>query len=448
MALTGIQIYKWLPKTNCGECGVPTCLAFAMSLAAGRAELSACPYISDEAKEKLDEASAPPIKVITIGSGENSVKLGGETVMFRHEKRFENKPGIALLISDDEAEAEISRKLNAFNSLRYTRVGQELRPEIIALKHASDKSSDYINLLNKIKEGTDAALILMCEDTKTLDEVLGICASDKPLIYAATKDTAQYFASIAVKHSCPLVAKASNLDELSKLTEVLGGTGVKDIILDTCPKNIKEAFEDSISIRRAALEKKFRPLGYPTIVFPYNFTNNPMKEALVASTFICKYGGLIVISDFKGEAVFPLLVERLNIFSDPQRPLTTTQGIYEMGKTLSDSPALLTCNFSLTYFIVSGEIENSKKPTYLLIKDTEGLSVLTAWAAGKFSADAIATFIKKSGIADKTTSRKLIIPGYLAIESGGLEEELPEWEILIGPREASHIPAYLKSIAY
>lgn len=447
MALTGIQIYKWLPKTNCGECGVPTCLAFAMSLAAGRAELSACPYISDEAKEQLDEASAPPIRVVTIGSGESSVKLGGETVMFRHEKRFENKTGIALLISDNEEESEVKRKLEAFNSLNFTRVGQEMRPEIIALKYASKDTSSYLNLINKVKEGASAALILMCDDAQTLSEALNICAADKPLIHAATKENADEFASIAVKHSCPLTAKAGSLEELSELTDTLTKAGVKDIVLDSGATSVRKAFEDNVIIRRAALEMKFRLLGYPTIVFPCDMSDNPMKEAMAASTFICKYGGIVVLSDFRGEAIFPLLVERLNIFSDPQRPLTTTQGIYEMGKPNNTSPTLLTCNFSLTYFIVSGEIENSKQPAYLLIKDTEGLSVLTAWAAGKFSADTIAMFIKKSGIAEKTTCRKLIIPGYLSIESGGLEEELPDWEILVGPREASHIPAYLKSIS-
>jgi len=174
-------------------------------------------------------------------------------------------------------------------------------------------------------------------------------------------------------------------------------------------------------------------------------TDDPMKEAVIASMFVAKYAGIIVLSDFHGESLFPLLVERLNIFTDPQRPLATTEGIYEINNPGENSPVLITSNFSLTYFIVSGEIENSKVPSWLLVKDTEGLSVMTSWAAGKFSADIIAPFVKKCGIMDKVKHQKLVIPGYLAAESGGLEEELAGWEILVGPREGAHIPAYLKT---
>ncbi len=221
--------------------------------------------------------------------------------------------------------------------------------------------------------------------------------------------------------------------------------GINDIVIDSGSRTVRQAFEDQVIIRSAALAKKFKPLGFPTIVFPGEMTDNPMKEAVIASMFVAKYGGIIVLSDFQGESLFPLLVERLNIYTDPQRPLATTQGIYEIGGPDENSPVLITTNFSLTYFIVSGEIEASKVPSYLLVMDTEGLSVMTAWAAGKFVADAIAPFIKKSGIEDKIKHRKLIIPGYAAAESGGLEEDLSGWEIQIGPREAAHLSAYLKA---
>jgi len=274
---------------------------------------------------------------------------------------------------------------------------------------------------------------------------LNACADRKPLLYAATEENQEKMAELAKTNSCPLAVKAANVEKLAELTAKLAEAGIKEMVIDSGSRKLRQAFEDQVIIRSAALAKKFRPLGFPTIVFPGEMTDDPLKEAVIASIFVAKYGGIIVLSDFQGESLFPLLVERLNIYTDPQRPLATTEGIYEIGSPGENSPVLITSNFSLTYFIVSGEIETSRVPSYLLVKDTEGLSVMTAWAAGKFVADAIAPFVKKCGIADKVSHRKLIIPGYAASESGGLEEELPDWEIQVGPREGSHIPAYLKS---
>jgi acetyl-CoA decarbonylase/synthase complex subunit gamma len=220
--------------------------------------------------------------------------------------------------------------------------------------------------------------------------------------------------------------------------------GLKDLVLDGGARTVKGAFQDQIFIRRAALLNKFRPLGFPTITFPCEMADNVMKETLIASLFVAKYAGIIVLSDLEGENVFPLLLERLNIYTDPQRPMTTEQGVYPINNPDQNSPVLVTCNFSLTYFIVTGEIENSRVPTWLCVMDTEGLSVMTAWAAGKFVGDAVGPFIKKCGIADKVAHKKLVIPGYAAGILGDLEEELPGWEITVGPREAAHLPAFLK----
>jgi acetyl-CoA decarbonylase/synthase complex subunit gamma len=445
MALTGIQIFKLLPKTNCGECGQPTCLAFAMNLATGKAELSACPYVSEEAKAQLAEASAPPMRMVTIGAGDRALKVGGETVLFRHEKRFENPTGFALLITDTMDEAEVNARLDRFKQLEYERIGLILRPDLIALKSESGDAGKFGALVNKVSGSSDVGIILMSDNPDVLAAGLKACADRKPLIYAATKDNLEAVAGLAKGDSCPVAVKASNVEELAELTAKLTEAGVNDLVLDSGSRGVRQAFEDQLIIRGAALNKKFRPLGFPTIVFPGEMTDDPMKEAVIASMFVAKYGSIIVLSDFQGESLFPLLVERLNVYTDPQRPLATTEGIYEVGGPSENSPVLLTTNFSLTYFIVSGEIEGSRIPSYLLVKDTEGLSVLTAWAAGKFVADEIAPFVKKCGIADKVKHHKLIIPGYAATESGGLEEELPDWEILIGPREGSLIPAYLKT---
>jgi len=445
MALTGIQIFKLLPKTNCKECGVPTCLAFAMALAAGKAELSACPYVSDEAKEALSEASAPPIRPVTIGVGDNAVKVGGETVMFRHEKRFENPPGIAIMVKTGMDDAEIDARLKKFKELQYERVGLHLRGELVAIKDESGDAARFEAVIGKVLQGSDAGLILMSDSADVLAAGVKACADKKPLIYAATGDNLDQVVTLAKDNSCPLAVKGANLDEVAELAEKAAAAGVNDIVIDSGARTVKQAFQDELIIRGAALVNKYKPLGYPTIAIPAEMTDDPMKEAVIAGMMIAKYAGLIVLSDFQGESLFPLLVERMNVYTDPQRPLATTQGIYEIGNVTDQSPVLITTNFSLTYFIVSGEIESSKVPSYLLVMDTEGLSVMTAWAAGKFVADAIGPFVKKSGIEDKVKHRKLIIPGYAAAESGGLEEELPGWEVLVGPREGAHITAYLKA---
>jgi acetyl-CoA decarbonylase/synthase, CODH/ACS complex subunit gamma len=444
MPLTGIEIFKLLPKSNCGKCGVPTCLAFAMQLAAGKAELSSCPTVSEETKAKLSEASAPPIRPLTIGTGARAVKIGGETVLFRHEKRFENPPGIAILIKDTMSDSEIDSRLNRLNTLSYERVGLTLRPEMAAIKAESGQAEKFSAVVNQVKQKSDCSIILMSSSADILAAGVKASSDRKPLIYAASKVNVDKVATLAKEAGCPVAVKASNLEEVVQLTDTLTKAGIKDIVIDSGARTVKQAFTDQVQIRKAALSKN-RSFGFPTIALPCEMTDNPLKEALIASMFVAKYAAIVVLSDFQGHSLFPLLVERMNIYTDPQKPLATKEGIYEIGSPDENSPVLLTSNFSLTYFIVSGEIENSKVPAYLLVKDTEGLSVMTAWAAGKFVADAIAPFVKKSGIVDKIKHRKLIIPGYAASESGGLEEELPDWKIEVGPREAAHIPAYLKS---
>jgi acetyl-CoA decarbonylase/synthase complex subunit gamma len=443
MPPTGIEIYKLLPKSNCGKCGVPTCLAFAMQLAAGKAELAACPAVSKEAKVKLSEASAPPIRPVVIGVSPRAVKVGGETVLFRHEKRFENPTGLAVLISDTMADSEIDNRLKRLNTLAYDRVGLTLRPELAAVKCESGQPEKFASIINRVKQQTDTGLILMSLEAEPLISGLRACAERKPLVYAATPENADRVAALAKEFNCPVAVKGKNIEEVAQLTELLERTGVKDIVIDTGARTAKQALTDQVLLRKAALSK-VRTLGYPAIVFPAEMTDNPLKEAVIASMLMAKYASIIVLSNLEGHSLFPLLVERLNIYTDPQKPLATKEGIYEIGGPRENSPVLITSNFSLTYFIVSGEIENSRVPAYLLVKDTEGLSVMTSWAAGKFSADVIAAFTKKCGIADKVQHRKLVIPGYIAQESGGLEEELPGWKIEVGPREAAHIPAYLK----
>jgi acetyl-CoA decarbonylase/synthase complex subunit gamma len=442
MALSGIQIFKMMPKKNCGECGVPTCLAFAMNLAAGKAELAQCPYVSDDAKEKLASASAPPIRTVQIGVDASAVKVGGETVLFRHEKTFNNPTGLGCKISTKETDAEVDAKLNAFKELRYERVGLTLKPELIAVK--DEGSADRFAAIAKKANEAGAAIILMSDNLDTLKAALADVGKNRPLLYAANETNIDAMSAIAKEFDCPLAVKAAKVGDVAKLSAKLIANGHKDIVLSTDNINLAQQLRDQVMMRRLALENLYRPLGFPTIVFPCAMADNPIDETIVAGTFISKYAGIEILSEFKGEVVFPLLLQRLNIYTDPQRPMTTEQGIYPVNNPDEKSPVLITSNFSLTYFIVSGEIESSRVPAWLLVLNTDGLSVLTAWAAGKFVGDVIGPFVKKCGIADKTNFKKLVIPGAAAIISGDLEEELPEWEISIGPREGAHIPAYLR----
>ncbi len=445
MALTGIQIFKLLPKTNCKECGVPTCLAFAMNLASGKAELDSCPYVSDESRAQLAEASAPPIRPVPVGKGVRKATTGGETVMFRHEKTFYNPTLFAGTVTSDTSVADVEANLKAWNAFQYERVGFNLRPELIALKDVSGDKAAFANLAKVIAETSEFNLILMSDDAAVIAAAVETCGFKRPLIYAATEANVDAMGQLALDNELPLAVKADNIDGIIALTEKLTGMGLKDLVIDTGTRELKQALEDQVAIRRSALKDNNRSVGFPTIVFASEMAGNRDMEALVAGMFVSKYAGIVVLSSLETEVIFPLLLERLNIFTDPQRPMTVTEGIYPIGTPDENSPVLVTTNFALTYFIVSGEIEASKVSSWLLIKDSEGLSVLTAWAAGKFGGDDVGMFVKKCGIMDKVKHTELIIPGYAAAIAGDVEEEIPGWTITVGPRESAHLAGFLKA---
>jgi len=446
MALTGIEIFKLLAKTNCKECGFPTCLAFAMALASGKAELDKCPYVSEEVRDKLAEASAPPIRPIKIGMKEGVKTIGGETVMFRHEKTFFNPTLIAGLLTTAMSAADVDKKIGQFNSEKYERVDLMLRPELFAIADTDGDAGKFAALAKKVMDASDAGLILCSDKPEVVKAGAEAAKERKPLIGIATPANADAMGAVAKELGLPLIAQAKGYDDLAALTTKLTGMGLKDLVIDAGSRGLREAFQDQVVIRRAALGPKFRPFGFSTITMPFEMTKDPMMEKLYAAVFIAKYGGIVVVNDISADGIFPLLLERLNIYTDPQKPMIITPGIYPLNNPDENSLVAITTNFALTYFIVSGEIEGSKVPTWLVIQDTEGLSVMTAWAAGKFSGDSVAHMMKKCGIADKTKNRTLVIPGYAAGISGDLEEELPDWKIKIGPREASHIPPFLKSL--
>jgi len=442
MALTGVQIFKLLPKTNCKKCGFPTCLAFAMKLAQGGADISACPDVSEEAKSTLGEASAPPIRSFPLGAGDKAVKMGAETVLFRHEKKFVNPCVIAVNIKDNDG--SIEQKAVDVASSEIDRVGQKLRVEAVSIEFASGDSATYEAAVKLVAEkAPDAAIILNCKDSSALGAAVKAVASRKPLIYAATEDNAEAVAAIAKENSVPLVAAASGLESLSALTEKIKGLGVEDMVIDSGAKTAREIIEHNTQIRRSALKKSFKPLGYPVINFVLR--DDPVLETSIAAVAIAKYASIVVVSDISKWKDLVLFTLRQNLYTDPQVPMQVEQKVYEIGEPSAGSPLLITTNFSLTYFIVSGEVENSKVPSRLAVMDCEGLSVLTAWAAGKFTAAKIAQFINESGVAGQVSQKELIIPGQVAILSGALEDKLEGWKITVGPREANAIPTYLKS---
>jgi len=443
MGLTGIQIFKLLPKTNCKECGSPTCLAFAMALAGGKAELDKCPYVSDEAKATLSEASAPPIRGVKIGEK----KVGEELVFYRHEKTFMNPTAIACLVTDEMDDAEVDAKINNLNTVTFERVGLELSADLLAIRNSSGDADKFAALVTKALGATEKGLILMSDNVDALEAGAKVANGKGALLYAATADNFDKVAAIAKENGASVVAKGADIEEVSNFTSKIVDAGVKDIVLDCGATDLKSMFYNDNQIRRAALKAKNRDLGYPTIDLVCDMTDDPYKEAMIANVAIAKYAGIIIMSDIDKERMLPLFVQRLNIYTDPQRPMVMDEGIYEINKPGPDSPVIITTNFALTYFIVAAEIEASRVPTWLLIMDVEGMSVLTAWSAGKFVADAMAPFVVKSGIKDKISHNKMIIPGYVAQISGEFQEELgSDWEVVIGTREASDLPAFLKAL--
>jgi acetyl-CoA decarbonylase/synthase complex subunit gamma len=443
MALKGAEIMKKLPKTNCKECGYATCFAFAMKLATGGAKLDDCPHLAPEVKAELEAAMAPPVKLVTIGTGENALVLGEEEVMFRHEKTFFHEPGIAILISDKDSQLDIDERIKGIKELHFERIGQKLKINVLALSFESGEKSKFETLVKNAYETTDFALVLISKDTDVLFSAANLCADRKPLVYPITKENISLAVPRLKELGTPVGVKGEDIEEIVSLTTNLKDVGIEEILLDSGSKNIRDGIKDQTLIRRAALKKGFRPLGYPTISFPCFMYQDAFKETLAAAALMTKYAGIVVISQVNKYFLFPLLVHRFNIYSDPRRPMTVEEKVYEVSKPDEYSPLLITTNYALDFFIVSGAIEEANIPAYLCIKDTGGIGVMAAWTSGKFNGEAIADFIKKYGVENKVKHRKLIIPGVAKKLKDELEEELPDWKIIFGPLEASDIPKFL-----
>ncbi len=438
MGLTGLEIYKHLPKTNCKDCGSPTCLAFAMALASGKASLDACPHVTDEAKEALDSASAPPIKLVKVGTGDHVVELGEETEIFRHDKRFFHPTGVAVLISDTE---DVAAKAETFDGLEFHRVGMDFVTDMVAVQCDSGDPAKFKAAVETVAGKTKKAMVLIADDPAAMEAALEVAADRKPLVCAATADNYEKMTELAKGRECPLVVRGKDLNETAELVGKVEGLGYKNLVLDSGARETSQVLADLTQFRRLAVRKKFRPFGYPAIAFATK--EDPREEVVQAGVYMSKYADVVVLKACEKQQLLPLLSWRLNLYTDPQKPIAVEAGLYDVGDAGEDSPVYITTNFSLTYFIVEGEVESSRIPSRILSVDTGGVSVLTAYADNKFSAETITSAIKGCGLEDKVKHRKLVLPGHVAVLKGALEEE-SGWEVVVGPREASGITKFAK----
>ncbi|MFH1655944.1 MAG: acetyl-CoA decarbonylase/synthase complex subunit gamma [Candidatus Omnitrophota bacterium] len=442
MALSGLDIYKHLPKTNCRECGFPTCLAFAMALAKKQVSLDKCPHVGDDAKQNLESAALPPIRLIKSGSQEKTLEIGNETVMFRHEEKFHHPAWIGFSLEDNLDENKFKEQIEKINKFKFERVGQEIEVNLVAIKQTKDDE----NFVNKIKiatQATDLVFVLMSNSQNALRKSLEILKDRRPIIYSATKENYVQISKLAKEFSCSLVVSSEDLEDLSNLSSKISSGGLSDIILDTGNKPLTKKISELTQLRRLALKKNYRPFGYPNIVLVEE--SDPFREVSVAATLLTKYANIVILKCIDSWLVLSLLTLRQNIYTDPQKPLQVESKVYPVGTPEEKSPLLVTTNFSLTYYTVLSEVESSKIPSYILAVDTEGMSVLTAWAAEKFTAEAISKTLEKQKAKEIVNHSRIIIPGYVAAMSGDLEEQ-SGWKVLVGPREAAGITNFLKNL--
>jgi acetyl-CoA decarbonylase/synthase complex subunit gamma len=442
MALTGLQIQKLLPKTNCRECGSNTCMAFAMKLAAKKAEIAECPYASEDAIQILGAASEPPVRGIALGP-DRMLKLGEETVLYRHEKTFFHQTALAVNINDTDSSSMIEETLTTVHEYRMERVGETFRIDMAAVTQRGADVNGFVALAKRAWETTGLPLVVRSESPAALKAAAIAVKGSRSVLAAATPETLDELHNIAAANNHILAVTAPDLDSLYRSAAKLRETGFQDILLQFQTSSLAEQFQTNSAIRRAALKDAVKPLGYPFLRF-LNQRADLLEIAAGAITEIDKYGGICVLPVFDPALLAALMTLRLNVYTDPQKPIQVEPKVYPIGEPRPDSPVFVTTNFSLTYFTVSGEIENSGTSGWLVVPECEGMSVLTAWAAGKFSGASIAKFVKDVGLEKQVTTREIVIPGYVAQISGELEENLPGWKVLVGPQDAADIESFIK----
>ena len=441
MALKGLDIFKLTPKTNCKDCGNPTCMAFAMKVASGALPIEKCPHMSAEALSTLSEATAPPMKSYKVGE----LALGGETVLSRHEKTLVSKTLYAVQVCDCMDAAKQDEVLAGISKVDYERISERMYVEMVYVRHSADKApADYAALVSKAK-ALGRPLVLSCTDVEAMKAGVEAAAGCEIIVNGATADNYADMSAVATGAKALLGVRAESLEQLHEVVEKLEAAGNKNLILDVGEASVKDAYANAVQIRRAALKDGDRTFGYPSIVNVASLSNGDAHlEAALLSLFTCKYGSIVICSEMTYAKALPLYGLRQNIFTDPQKPMKVAPGIYPINGADENSPCCLTVDFALTYFLVSGELERSKMPVNLLISDASGMSVLTAWAAGKFSSSSIKKFFDEFDINNKIKSRALIIPGKVAVMKGEIQDKLPEWSVIVGTTEAVQLVKYLR----
>lgn len=439
MALKALDIYKLLPKKNCKECGDPTCLTFAMKLAGGKADVDLCPYLDDQAKTLLGATTRPPIRLVKIGVGERSFKVGEETVLYRHEKTFYHPPGILFKVPDTMPADEIAAVARRVRDEFFTRVGTDLRFNGIAIENASGSAETFARAVAAVEnEQGHLPPVLIAKNPAVFPAALVHCGGYRPLLHAATPDNFKGMCALAKQHGCPLVVRSGSLEGLVQLVRDCTAEGVQDLVLDPAPENLAAFMTRSTAIRQYAITRSVPELGYPVYL---DAAAAGQQEAAVILG-ITKYASVIVTPPLTPGPAKASLTLRQNIYTDPQKPIQMNPGLYRVGNPDKNAPVLMTVNFSLTFFTLQGYLESARVPCYMLIVDTEGLSVLTAVAAGKLSEMLVRDSIKKFGVENEVNHRKLIIPGYAAPLSGRIQDATG-WKVLVGPRDAGEIGDYL-----
>ena len=442
MPMTALDIFKLLAKKNCGECGVPTCLAFAMMLANKQTELTKCPYVSPEVVQQLESSASPPMRTVTVGD----LEIGGETELFRHEKKFFNETAYAVVIGDDSDNESIVERAKKLDAMKYERIGIISGVDLIAVESKGD-AQRFSEVVTLVKENSGLPFVLMSDDPQVAEAGLKVVSKAKPLIYAGNANNCAALAKLARQYACPLALYSDDVDDLVSLSEIAKSEGADDIVLDLNlgAKPLRDALEWLTILRRLSVKKLFRPLGYPVMLNLHNGMDVE-TQAIRAAIGTLKYTSLIIFGDLDAARLYPLTTLRTNIFTDPQALIQVNPGLYDIGKPNRNSPVIVTSNFSLTYFTVASDVEASKVPARLLVVDTEGLSVMTAFAADKFTPETIAQALKEYKVAEKVDHRKLIIPGMIAMLKMKLEE-LTGWEVIVGVKDSSALPKYLKELA-